>query len=46
MSIALDIFYFTVPLTIIFDDILSVATSVGGCWWPISDRAILMDVAF
>ena len=25
---------------------MSVATGVGGCWWPIYSRASLMDVAF
>ena len=24
----------------------SVSTGVGGCWWPISVRDVLMDVAF
>ena len=39
-------FCFAVPLTIIFAALLSIATGVGGCWWPISARAILMDVSF
>ena len=43
---ARDIFYFSVPLTILFVDVLSVSTGVGGCWWPIYDRAIITDVAF
>ena len=46
MSIALDIFCFSVPLTMMFDAILSVATSIGGCWWPICAREVLMDVTF
>ena len=46
MSIALDLFCFAFPLTMMFIYVLSIATSVGGCWWPISARAILMDVAF
>ena len=29
-----------------FSAVFSVATGVGGYWWPICDRAILMDVAF
>ena len=45
MSIALDIFCFAVQLTMLFDDVLSVSTSVGGFWWPIFTRAVLMDVA-
>ena len=27
-----------------FDTVLSVATGFHGCWWPISDRAVLMDI--
>ena len=46
MSVDLDIFCFSVPLTIMFTDVLSVATGVGVCWWPISDRDIIMAVAF
>ena len=46
MSIVLDLFCFTIPLTIIFANVLSVATGVGGCWWTIYSRAIIMDVAF
>ena len=30
----------------LFATSLYVATGVGFCWWPISARAILMDVAF
>ena len=26
--------------------VLYVSTCVGGCWWPISDKAVLMDVSF
>ena len=37
---------FSVPLTILFEAVLSVATGVGGCGWPNFDRAALMDVAF
>ena len=33
-------------MTMLFAAVLSVATGVGGCWWPISSRAVLMDVAF
>ena len=46
MSIAQDIFCFAVLLTMIFDAVLYIATGVGGCWWPICARAVLMDVAF
>ena len=42
----LRLFCFTVPLTILFAAVLSVATNVGGGWWPISDRAVLLAVAF
>ena len=45
MSIALDLFCFDFTLTMLFDAVLSVVTGVGGCWWPISTRAVLMDVA-
>ena len=44
MSIALDIFCFSVPLTMMFAAVFSIATGVGGCGCPISARAILMDV--
>ena len=44
MSIAL--VFFSVPLKMLVADILSVATGVGGCRWPISARAVFMDVAF
>ena len=27
-----------------FDTVLFVATGFHGCWWPISDRAVLMDI--
>ena len=43
---AQDIFCFSVPLTMLFVAILYVSTGVGGCWWPIFNRAIRMDVAF
>ena len=47
MSIAQDLFSFSVPLTMLFDAVLAVDTvdtGVGGCWWPISGRAFVMDV--
>ena len=44
MSVALD--FFCIPLTVMFAALLSVATSVVGCWWPIYARAVLVDVAF
>ena len=34
------------PLKILIADLLSGATSVGYCRWPISDRDVLIDVAF
>ena len=30
----------------LFSAVFSVATGVGGCWWPIYARSILVDVAF
>ena len=27
-----------------FDTVFFVATGFHGCWWPISDRAVLMDI--
>ena len=46
MSITMNIFCFSVPLTMLFAIVLSVATIVGDCESPIFARAILMDVAF
>ena len=46
MPVALNLFCFSVPLMILFAAVLSVATSVGGCGWPIYARPVLMDVAF
>ena len=46
MSIDIDPFWFSITFTMLFDAVLSVATGVGGCRWPVSDRAICMDVAF
>ena len=46
MSIDLDNVCFAVPLTILFAAVLSITTSVDGCWRPISARAVLMAVAF
>ena len=46
MSIALYIFYFSVPLTILFAAVLSVATGFSGCGWTISARSVLVDIAF
>ena len=39
-------FCFVVSFKMRFFTVFSVATGVGGCWWPISARAIIMDVAF
>ena len=44
MSIARAFFAF--PLTILFAAVLPVATGVGGCWCPISARAVLTEVTF
>ena len=30
----------------LFASVLSVFTGVGVCWWPISDRDVLVDVYF
>ena len=45
MSIALDIFCFSVPLNMLFAAVFSVVTGDGGCWWPIFDMVILVAVA-
>ena len=39
-------FCFAVPLIMLLAAVLSVATGVGGCWWPISARSVIMDLAF
>ena len=41
-----DFFCFAVTLKVLFATVLSVATGVGGCGFPISARDILMDFAF
>ena len=46
MYIALDPFGFAVTFTMVFAAVSSVSTGVGGCEWPISARALQMDVAF
>ena len=45
MSISL-IFFFAVPITILFAALFSVATLVCGCGWPIYDMAVHMNFAF
>ena len=40
------VYFFAVPLTMLFSAVLSVATVFGGCRWPIYDRNVLADVAF
>ena len=45
MSIARDIF-FAFTFMMLFTTIMSVTTSVGGCWWPIYAMAVIMDVSF
>ena len=39
-------FCFDVPLTILFYDIFSISTGVGGCGWTISDMEVCTYVAF
>ena len=46
MSIAQYLFWFAVLLIMMFDAVSHVATGIGGCWWPISARAVLMEVPF
>ena len=46
MSIALDLFCFPIPFTMIFPAVLSVTTGVGGCGRTIYARAVRMNVAF
>ena len=46
MSIALDIFCFAVPYMMLFAAVFSAATGIGGCWWPIYDRSVLVTVDF
>ena len=46
MYIYRDRLFFAVLLTMIFAAVLSVAIGVGGCWWPISARAVLMELSF
>ena len=43
--IAIDIFCFAVPLIMLFTDVLYVTTAVGDCWWHISARNVLVEVA-
>ena len=45
MSISLN-FLFSVPLTILFSAALSVATGIGGCWWPIYAKTVIMDINY
>ena len=46
ISCILHYMFFAVPLTMLLAAVLYVATGVGGFWWPISARAVLMEVAF
>ena len=46
MSIAQDLFCFAVPLMMLFANLFSVHTGVGGCWWVISVLVVLMAVSF
>ena len=46
MYVALNLLCFDVPFTMMFADLFFVYAGVGGCEWPISDRAVQMDVAF
>ena len=45
MSIALDIVCFSVPFTMIFAAVLSFATGVCGCDWPIYSKVTQIDVS-
>ena len=42
----MDLFCLVAPLTMLFDTVLSVATGIDGCEWPISFRAPKMDISF
>ena len=46
MYIAQDIFWFAVPLPMLFAAVLSIVTSVGGCWRPIYARSVFIEVYF
>ena len=46
MSIIRDFFCFAVPLTMLFANVLSFATGVGDCTWPIFARTVLVEVSF
>ena len=43
---ARNLFCFDFLLKMMFSSVFSVATSVVGCWGPISDRAVIVAVAF
>ena len=46
MYIDLDIFCFSITLTMLLASVLYIATGVGGCEWHVSARAVLTDVNF
>ena len=46
MSVALVLFSFAVPFTVLFSTVFSVYVGVGGCGWTISARAVRVDVLF
>ena len=44
MSIVMYLFCFVVTFTVMFANVLYISACVGGCEWPIFDRAVHMDV--
>ena len=46
MSVVLDLFCVVVPFTMLFFNVFSIDTGVGGCEWPNFARAARMDVVF
>ena len=46
MLMAQEIFCFAISLTILLVSVLSIANIIGGCWWSISVRDVLVAVAF
>ena len=46
MSIVLDLFCLDVPFTMLFFSVLSAATGIGGCGWPIYSSVLRMDAVF
>ena len=46
MPITLYPLCYSILLNMFFAAVLSMAAGVDGCWWTVSDRVFLMDVAF